>query len=65
VQRYIVHADFIGFMEEAGGLIASDEAEMQEWTDLLTNIWNTTPQPDRGGLTALELLKPGRRPKRR
>jgi hypothetical protein len=57
VQHYIVHADFIGFMEEAGGLIASDEAEMQEWTDLLTNIWNTTPQPDRGGLTALQRLK--------
>jgi hypothetical protein len=64
VQHYIVHADFIGFMEEAGGFLAADEGEMQEWTDLLTNIWNTTPQPDRGGLTALELLKPGRRPKR-
>lgn len=64
VQHYIVHADFIGFMEEAGGFLAADEAEMQEWTDLLTNIWNTTPQPDRGGRTALELLKPGPRSKR-
>lgn len=44
-------------MKEAGGFLAGDEAEMQEWTDLLTNIWNTTPQPDRGGLTALQLLK--------
>jgi hypothetical protein len=57
VQRYIVNADFPGFIEEAGGLVATDEAEAQEWTDLLTNIWNTTPQPDRGGRTALELLK--------
>jgi len=57
VQRHIVNADFIGFMEEAGGFLAADVAEMQEWTDLLTNIWNTTPQPDRGRLTALELLK--------
>jgi len=50
-------------MEEAGGFVAADEAELQEWTDLLTNIWNTTPQPDRGGLTALEMLK-NARPKR-
>lgn len=63
VQRHIVNADFLGFMEAAGGLLAADEAELQEWSDLLTNIWNTTPQPDRGGLTALQLLKE-RRPKR-
>jgi hypothetical protein len=63
VQRYIVHTDSIGFLEEAGAFLAADEAEMQEWTDLLTNIWNTTPQPDRGDLTALELFKQGRRPK--
>jgi hypothetical protein len=58
-----VHTDSIGFLEEAGAFLAADEAEMQEWTDLLTNIWNTTPQPDRGGLTALELFRQGRRPK--
>lgn len=63
VQRYIVDANVIGFMDEAGGYVAADEAEMQEWVDLLTNIWNTTPQPDRGGLTALELIKQAR-PKR-
>jgi hypothetical protein len=63
VQRYIVNADFIGFMEEAGGFLAADEAALQEWSDLLTNIRNTTPQPDRGGLTALQLLKE-KRPQR-
>ena len=64
VQRYIVDANVIGFMEEAGAHVAADEAEAQEWIDLLTNIWNTTPQPDRGGRTALELLE-RRPPKRR
>jgi hypothetical protein len=63
VQQHIVDADVAGFLEEAGGFLAADEAEMQEWIDLPTNIWTTTPQPDRGGLTALELLGP-RRPKR-
>lgn len=64
VQRHIVKADVFGFMTEAGDLVAADLAEAQLWNELLTNIWNTTPQPDRAGLTAFELFKQGRRPPR-
>ena len=30
--------------------------DLNRWLGLAMNIWNTTPQPDRGGRTALELL---------
>jgi len=29
--------------------------ELNRWMALAMNIWNTTPQPDRGGRTAQEL----------
>jgi hypothetical protein len=44
-----------------GSVAALDE--LNRWLGMAMNIWNTTPQPDRGGRTALELLssrpKPG------
>jgi hypothetical protein len=33
------------------------EDEMNMWFALAMNIWNNTPQPDRGGKTANELIK--------
>jgi len=29
--------------------------ELNQWLGLANNIWNTTPQPDRGGRTPYEL----------
>jgi hypothetical protein len=38
--------------------------EAQQLADLGFNIWNNTPQPDRGGKSALELAKMARRARR-
>jgi hypothetical protein len=38
--------------------------EAQQLADLAINIWNNTPQPDRGGKSAYELAKVGRRARR-
>jgi len=34
-----------------------DVSELQAWLDLAMNIWNNTPQPDRGGKSAVELFE--------
>jgi hypothetical protein len=34
-----------------------DIDELQGWLDLAMNIWNNTPQPDRGGKSAIELYE--------
>jgi hypothetical protein len=36
--------------------------DLNVWLALANNIWNTTPQPDRGGRTAAELSAPWRTP---
>ncbi len=33
----------------------ADVDEIQRWLDLAVNIWNNTPQPDRGGKSAVEM----------
>jgi hypothetical protein len=35
----------------------ADVDELQGWLDLAMNIWNNTPQPDRGGKSATELYE--------
>jgi hypothetical protein len=39
---------------------ASSLDDLNLWLSLANNIWNATPQPDRGGKTALELSAPWR-----
>ena len=34
-----------------------DVDELQAWLDLAMNIWNNTPQPDRGGKSAVDLFE--------
>ena len=50
--------DMGNFAEElhgrAGGFESVDDAN--KWLALATNIWNNTPQPDRGGKSARQML---------
>lgn len=41
---------------DLSGEFSSDE-EVQEVLDLTTNIWNNTPQPDRGGLSPRQIFE--------
>lgn len=42
-------------MERVGEV--QDRDDLNRWLGLAMNIWNTTPQPDRGGRTAYEMSK--------
>jgi hypothetical protein len=58
VLTYMMANDFNGFVKEiterAGGFKSVGEAN--KWLALATNIWNTTPQPDRGDKSAYQLV---------
>lgn len=54
-------SDFLMEVIERYGA-AHDTKELDLWAGLALNIWNNTPQPDRGGKAAREL---SRRPKPR
>lgn len=58
VLRYLLSMAIDGFfeeiMEELG--LNDDTDALNMWIALAQDIWNTTPQPDRGGKTALELM---------
>jgi len=43
---------------------ASSLDDLNVWLALANNVWNATPQPDRGGRTAAELSAPVRTPAR-
>lgn len=57
VLSYMMNKDSNGFAKEifkrTGGFKSGDEAN--RWLALASNIWNTTPQPDRGGKSAYQL----------
>jgi hypothetical protein len=36
---------------------ATSVEDLDRWLQLAMNIWNTTPQPDRGGASAYELSR--------
>ena len=59
VLSYMMANDFNGFVQEIaerrGQFKSEDDAN--KWLALATNIWNTTPQPDRGGKSATELFR--------
>ena len=59
VLSYMANNDAIGFGEEVhqrAENIGSIE-EANKWLALAMNIWNTTPQPDRGGKSAIEIIR--------
>lgn len=59
VMRHLGAADATAFSEEIlerAGNSGSIE-DLNVWLQLAMNIWNTTPQPDRGGKTAYELAR--------
>ena len=47
------NAFFQGIIGRLGNLCDIDE--LNRWLGLANNIWNATPQPDRGGRTPLEM----------
>jgi hypothetical protein len=58
VRKYMGDLQVVtGFIQETLDKLgeAASEEEFQEVMDLATNIWNTTPQPDRGGRTPNQL----------
>lgn len=57
VIKYMGKSQSTGFASEILDKLrqASSEEELQEALDLATNIWNNTPQPDRGGRTPNQL----------
>lgn len=65
VQRCMADSDPMVFPQEIIGRVgdAAEEDELNDWMALAHNIWNNTPQPDRGGKTANELIRMA--PKRR
>jgi hypothetical protein len=59
VLSHLKSNDFNGFVEEIYKRVGKFKSieEANKWLALATNIWNTTPQPDRGGKSASELLR--------
>jgi len=59
VLKYIGQLEVNKFAEEAIAKLGNpgSEEELQEVMDLAMNIWNNTPQPDRGGRSANQLLR--------
>jgi hypothetical protein len=57
VLRHLLTSDITAFAREVIALVGDveDVRELNQWMALAQNIWNTTPQPDRGGLSAYEL----------
>lgn len=53
---YLIPSDFNSFIQDITDRIDGDQSieELNKWLPLAVNIWNNTPQPDRGGKTALE-----------
>jgi len=51
--------DFNGFVEEIYQRVGNFNSikEINKWLALTTNIWNNTPQPDRGGKSANQLIR--------
>ena len=66
VLRHLLNGNAGPYIQElcsrSSGLATIEEA--QQLADLATDIWNNTPQPDRGGKSAFELARMGRRARR-
>ncbi len=64
VQPFLANLDATGFSRELLKRLGEDVAveEANKWLHLAMNIWNNTPQPDRGGKSANELAQEGEGP---
>lgn len=66
VLEHLNSADITAFAKEVIKRTGDvqDVGDLQRWLDLAVNIWNNTPQPDRGGRSANEITR-RRRSRRR
>lgn len=57
LRHLVAQADFASFAQEIVARVGDvrQVQELNQWLALAQNIWNATPQPDRGGRTAYEL----------
>lgn len=64
VVRFMTKLEATAFSQEIIERVGAVEqvAELNRWLALANNIWNNTPQPDRGGKTPNELIRELRRP---
>lgn len=55
--------DAVGFNQRVADLAGPSDTieDLDRWLQLAMNIWNATPQPDRGGQSAYELARPSER----
>lgn len=63
VVKHMATTDLNAFTQEIFDRAGAAESieELDRWLQLAMNIWNNTPQPDRGGKTAHELVREARR----
>lgn len=63
VLKHLNNSDMAAFSQEVIRRVGNVESieELNRFLSLATNIWNATPQPDRGGRTAYELLEEEKR----
>ncbi|MHB8630454.1 MAG: hypothetical protein ACYC9W_00815 [Candidatus Limnocylindria bacterium] len=61
VLAHLERLDAIGFNDRVVHLVGpfDNVEDLGRWMQLAMNIWNATPQPDRGGKTAYELARQG------
>jgi hypothetical protein len=61
VLRHMAGTEPSAYFGEVTGRMgaAGSMDDLNLWLGLANNIWNATPQPDRGGKTAYELIDPG------
>jgi hypothetical protein len=66
VQRHMGGTDPNAYFQDVMARLgpASSLDELNVWLALVNNVWNATPQLDRGGKTAVELSAPWRNPTR-
>lgn len=59
ILSHMMKNDAIGFAEKVSKLAGDVNSveEINKWLALAMNIWNTTPQPDRGGKSAIEIMR--------
>jgi hypothetical protein len=59
VLKHLNDSDMNAFAQEIFNRVGDvkDVEGLNRWLALATNIWNTTPQPDRGGRTAREMSR--------
>jgi hypothetical protein len=59
VQRHMADPDMFAFSREIIDRVGdvANTTELDRWLALAHNIWNNTPQPDRGGRTPNELSR--------